>query len=205
MALMRAWFDDKRDKEQRDNIEAFLCQSVTFTRSLSSLSPPPNPPSLEMRQATAKLHVHYGTPIFCPRRAKFKQAYPYAVSMVYDLRNYREETLWGPYLGDGVASVDWEKMEAVMLVLGHNLRMFTEQSEGVFGSRSVWREPWIGASPGSYIGKKVECSEEEGEGVPDPYGIQGTWMRVVCFLGMSLSTLSPLYASDYLHQLVDVC
>ncbi|KAH8779526.1 hypothetical protein BGZ57DRAFT_311187 [Hyaloscypha finlandica] len=179
MAVMREWFDDKRDKEKRDNIEAFLCQSVTFSRSRLTTALPA--PSFASRQASAKLHVQYGTPIFYPRRGKYAQVYPYAVSMVYDLRNYKEESLWGPYLEDGEASVDWEKVEAVMIVLGWNLRGFTEQRDGIFGPRSVWREPWVGASPGSYEGMQG-IPEAVEDGVVDPYGVQGTWMRVVCFL-----------------------
>ncbi|KAE9380115.1 hypothetical protein N431DRAFT_323198 [Stipitochalara longipes BDJ] len=191
MKIMRQWFDDKRDKDKRDNIEAFLCQSTTYTRAL--LRPAASPPSFTSRQASAKLHVQYGTPIFHPRRGKFSEIYPYAVSMVYDLRNYKEESLWGPYLTDGRAGVDWEKMEAVMIVLGWNLRVFTEQREGgVFGPRSVWREPWVGASPGSYegiSGKGSQIPPQVESGVVDPYGIQGTWMRVVCFLEIDFHDL----------------
>ena len=190
MAILRQWFDEKRDKEKRDNIEAFLCQSTTFARSrIRSEEERSGGVStavgFESRQASAKLHVHYGTPIFCPRRTKYNQAYPYAISMVYDLRNYTEETLWGPYLADGQASVDWEKMEAVMIVLGWNLRVFMEQSSGggVFGPRSIWREPWVGASPGSYDAGKCGVPQALPEGVVDYYEIQGTWLRVVCFLG----------------------
>jgi hypothetical protein len=176
MAVMRGWFDDKRDKEKRDNIEAFLCQSTTFARSKGHSSPI----SFANRQASAKLHVQYGTPIACPRRSKYNQAYPYAVSMVYDLRNYKTETFWGPYLPDSNASVDWEKMEAVMIVLGHNLRMFTEQTHSIFGPRSIWREPWIGASPYSYepTSMKGMHTLNTPVGIADPYNIQGTWMRV---------------------------
>jgi hypothetical protein len=179
MAVMREWFDDKRDKEKRDNIEAFLCQSTTFARS--KYEPPCSPATnFANRQASAKLHVQYGTPIACPRRTKYNQAYPYAVSMVYDLRNYRQESFWGPYLPDCNATVDWEKMEAVMIVLGHNLRMFTEQTHSVFGPRSIWREPWIGASPDSYEPvsiKGMQIPVAPG-GIVDPYNITGTWMRV---------------------------
>jgi hypothetical protein len=190
MAILRQWFDEKRDKEKRDNIEAFLCQSTTFARSrIRTVEEGAGSTAVdfESRQASAKLHVHYGTPIFCPRRTKYSQAYSYAISMVYDLRNYTEETLWGPYLADGQASVDWEKMEAVMIVLGWNLRVFMEQSSGggVFGPRSIWREPWVGASPGSYEAGKCGLPQALPEGVVDYYGIQGTWLRVVCFLGIS--------------------
>jgi hypothetical protein len=196
MAVMREWFDDKRDREKRDNIEAFLCQSITFSRSRLTTALPA--PSFADRQASAKLHVQYGTPIFYPRRGRYAQVYPYAVSMVYDLRNYKEESLWGPYLEDGKASVDWEKLEAVMIVLGWNLRVFTEQRDGVFGPRSVWREPWVGASPWSYE-EMQGIPEVVEEGVVDPYGVQGTWMRVVCFLGMITSL--PFLSNPFGHWL----
>lgn len=199
--MLRKWFDDKRDKEKRDNIEAFLCQSITYSRAhLSNILSFPPALALSSRQASAKLHVQYGTPIFYPRRGRYAEVYPYAVSMVYDLREYREETKWGPYLpevNDEGVKVDWEKMEAVMIVLGWNLRVFTEAREGhnlgVFGPRSVWREPWVGASPASYEGggmKSIPASLPD-SGVVDPYGIQGTWMRVVCFLGISFFSPPP--------------
>jgi hypothetical protein len=200
IAVMREWFDDKRDKEKRDNIEAFLCQSITFSRS--RLTTALAPASFAARQASAKLHVQYGTPVFYPRRGKYAEIYPYAVSMVYDLRNYKEESLWGPYLEDGKASVDWEKVEAVMIVLGWKLRVFTEQRDGVFGPRSVWREPWVGASPGSYEPVGPKCMEMKlEEGIVDPYGVTGTWMRVVCFLGTE-SPLSPFFSLSAFLDLV---
>lgn len=127
--------------------------------------------------------------------------------MVYDLRNYTEETLWGPYMGDGLATVDWEKLEAVMLVLGHNVESFRNSiGEQMLPRGLVWKEGWRGASPYSYtsvdiagvdsddeeeeeeeeeesgIGRGGRGKEEEGvkkkEDVEDPYNITGTWMRV---------------------------
>jgi len=56
--------------------------------------------------------------------------------------------MWGPFLDDGKASVDWEKIEAIMVVLGHNLRLFVEGARNAF--RHVWREAWVGGSPGSF-------------------------------------------------------
>ena len=98
--------------------------------------------------------------------------------MVYDLRNYTEETLWGPYLPDGNAGVDWEKIEAVMLVLGHNMETFTEQTHGIF--KPLWTEAFSGATPDSY--ESISMPQVETPLTPppfeDPYNIQGTWMRV---------------------------
>jgi hypothetical protein len=34
---------------------------------------------------------------------------------VYDLRRYNESNMWGPFLDDGRASVDWERIEAIMV------------------------------------------------------------------------------------------
>lgn len=122
--------------------------------------------------------------------------------MVYDLRNYKDETLWGPYLPDLKASVDWEKVEAVMLVIGYNLAEFRRSvGDASIPAGFVWKPEdggWKGATPGSYVPKsfktigsdeeEVEEVEEElefeGESVErplrieDPYGIHGTYMRV---------------------------
>ena len=108
------------------------------------------PPTLcyEERQMSAKLHTMYGVPIEFPKRRKFKPIYPYACSIVYDLRNYTQANKWGPYKDDGLCTVDWERMEAVMIVLGHNLKMFTENTHGIF--KPLWAEPWSGASPDSF-------------------------------------------------------
>ena len=180
IAVMRDWFNDKRDTDMRDNIESFLCQSSTFARSRHE--PSTLPLTMQTRQESAKLHVLYGTPIFCARSRKYEEVYAYAISMVYDLRNYKTETFWGPFLPDSAASVDWEKMEAVMIVLGHNLRMFTEQGHGIFGPQGIWREPWIGASPDSYFPAIKTLPPFIKSNMEDPYNISGTWIRVVCFL-----------------------
>jgi len=98
--------------------------------------------------------------------------------MVYDLRNYTEETMWGPFLPDGKATVDWEKMEAAMIVLGHNLREFNKSTDGIF--KSVWTSPWLGTSPGSFNPLSLmELPEPLPPPKPeDPYNIEGTWIRV---------------------------
>lgn len=177
----------------RDNREAFFCNSTIFARArkdsesswdsspLSCLPPgvrqlsarlhararsdsessvdddaessweASSPPLLchEERQMSAKLHTMYGVPIELPKRRKFKPVYPYACSVLYDLRNYTEANKWGPYKNDGLCTVDWERLEAIMVVLGHNLKMFTENTHGIF--KPLWAEPWLGASPDSFM------------------------------------------------------
>ena len=130
---------------------------------------------------------------------------------VYDLAEYTLPSLWGPFVDDGSHRTDWEKMEAIMVVLGFNLAKFTHRSDGRFPY--VWRHTWAGATPQSFISPPSPPSNDESDAEPsptsffdqllgdfdaeqtrlmkqpdpslealDPYGVTGTWMRVVCFL-----------------------
>jgi hypothetical protein len=106
--------------------------------------------------------------------------------------------------------VDWEKVEAIMVVLAGNLdRRRRFEVGGVFGG-----EPFQGCWPGSYIApsqvereKCEHCSqcehhlayrggeneendseteqekrEQEERDAKDPFGVSGTWLRVVSFM-----------------------
>jgi hypothetical protein len=105
---------------------------------------------------------------------------------VYDLRRYKAENMWGPFLDDGSEGVDWEKMEAIMVVLGYNLRSFCERMSGNVGP--FWDDPWAGTAEGSFvsaprIGEEASPPRIGEELAPsleaqDPYGVTGTWMRV---------------------------
>lgn len=147
------------------------------------------------RRLSAKLHVMWGIPInfrespdsygdddsddmfmtHCCGRAR-----------VYDLRTYTEETMWGPFLDDGSGFVDWEKVEAIFVVLGFNLEQLsdrTQRSGGIQFPR-MWNRPFHGVTPGSY---ETPTEEPLTGMVPrplssvineDPYNVTGTWMRV---------------------------
>lgn len=137
-------------------------------------------------------------------------AHTVARSTVYDLRKYTINTLWGPFMDDGSQNIDWEKVEAVMLVLGFNLSKFTERSSGRFPL--VWNDPFAGATPMSYISPppSVDAVKDLDEDsaialtpsasldLLDPYGVTGTWMRVVCFLDYN-----DLYAFNFSHRIPD--
>ncbi|GAB7346909.1 hypothetical protein MBLNU459_g1981t2 [Dothideomycetes sp. NU459] len=111
----------------------------------------------------------------------------YARSLVYDLRQYTDGTLWGPFQDDGQATVDWEKVEAIMVVLGYNMRIFTNRAGAGHGVNPIWNSSWQGVAPNSFVSPPPTKIPEE-LGAPgglderDPYGITGMWMRVVCFL-----------------------
>lgn len=163
------------------NREAFLNQSVTYIRASTSTTSTPRP-SLSARRASAKLHVLYGLPILHPDHEKFNGPYPYAVSMIYDLRNYTEANQWGPFLSDGQSTVDWEKIEAIMIVLGYNLQWFEQQRRDLVRSR---QHSFIDSRPYTYrplsplsdiVGIKLKPD------FFDPYNITGTYKRIVCFL-----------------------
>ena len=149
------------------------------------------------RQLSAKLHCLYGVPVATvhktresspPRyslRNDTAEIHPYARSRVYDLRQHTEDgTFWGPFLDDGLQSVDWEKLEAIMIILDYNLKRSTaihHQYEGMF---EFGDGPWVGATPHSFISPPPSVPMEPSLPLEaqDPYNITGTWMRVVCFL-----------------------
>lgn len=169
IALLSGLTEDERNRE------FLFCNSELFQRSRGTNCAEP---SLE-RQLSAKLHCLYGVPIESTGRTRSSRTYPYACSKVYDLRNYTHNTIWGPYLDDGSLYVDWEKMEAIMVVIGHNLRTLSERTRnGIY--ESIWSKPFTGVVPGSYVSLSVPKVEE---GTPlleamDPFGVTGTYMRV---------------------------
>jgi len=120
--------------------------------------------------------------------------YALACSKVYDLREYTPGTRWGPFLEQDDLTegpkVDWEKIEAILIVLGTNIRHKGLEGWPIF--QNFWGKPFAGVWPGSYIpwwkGKDKEEDRRELERT-DPYGVSGSWLRVVCFLGRSLSCL----------------
>lgn len=166
---------------------------------------------------SAKLHVLYGSPID-PVHIAGKEARmdTFARSVVYDLRRYTTESLWGPFKNDSSQDVDWEKLEAIMLVIQCNLRQFHERTSKRFPL--LWHNAWAGIAPRSFVSpvdwrvrkrerdlaameggeqEKDEATlreeaEEEDIRKADPYNITGTWMRVVCFLDYS-----DLYAYNF--------
>ena len=156
---------------------------------------------------SAKMHVFYGLSIE-PKpdeneSGRAMRIHPYARSRVYDLRRYNDYNQWGPFLDDGTFSVDWEKVQCVMIVLRHNLRAFTERAHGLpHGPRHLEKPefPFLGTAPNSYK-SGPSCPAHEAmqvkEPTPplasqDPYNVTGTWRRVVCFLDYT-----DLYAFNF--------
>lgn len=207
------------------NLDVFLCSSGLFERAGSGDQIAASTPAL--RQASAKLHCLFGVPIeHIPSRASFSRERPdvrlslsmctrlqmrphlvhtYARSKVYDLRGYKDANLWGPFMDDGSHFVDWEKVEAIMIVVGFNLNRCTERTQGRWPR--IWNRPFVGTTPNSYLSlppvvplppkdtddEMVRLRELAlGLDAQDPYGVSGTWMRIVCFLDYN-----DLYAFNF--------
>ncbi|KJZ79142.1 hypothetical protein HIM_01293 [Hirsutella minnesotensis 3608] len=164
--------------DEPETREAFLQRSFLFERVLNEHRGPMRctEPAKREHQLSAKLHCLYGKPILNPGRLRSTRTYPYAVSKVYDLRQYTELTKWGPFMDDTTDRVDWEKVEAIIVVVGHNIAI--RRVTKLFGD--VWDSPFSGSWPRSYVpSPQAQLSPLEAS---DPYGVTGTWYRVVCFL-----------------------
>ncbi|KAK4038244.1 hypothetical protein C8A01DRAFT_37829 [Parachaetomium inaequale] len=165
----------------------------------------------EAYQMSARLHCLYGwglgfedgvrpgaTESEARRRALFVArqrggVYALACAKVYDLREYTVANKWGPFRDGGEGEeggrvkvrVDWEKVEAILLVLGGNIRCKGLERFPIFWH--FWGKPFAGSWGGSYIpwsrdreqGKDGEMKELDRR---DPYGVAGSWLRVVSFL-----------------------
>lgn len=84
---------------------------------------------------------------FFARTSLVPKLYPYAVSKVYDLREYTNKTHWGPFRADGSGKVDWEKMEAILFVLRTNIKLKELDRIPMVGN--VWNTPFAGCWEGS--------------------------------------------------------
>ncbi|KAI2635396.1 hypothetical protein GGS21DRAFT_515634 [Xylaria nigripes] len=175
------------------NRMAFLCQSFIFerVRAITLMQPitywdgPPKPE----HQKSAQLHCLFGVPqLFAdpsPIGRQFNRMCPMACSRVYDLRQYSEKNQWGPFMNDGSMRVDWEKVEAVMLVLGSNMTQL-----GLSRMRmceTFCSTPFAGTWPNSWKPQQPLTLPREPDPLEylDPYGVTGVWLRVVCFLDYS--------------------
>ncbi|KAF4126619.1 FBOX protein [Geosmithia morbida] len=166
--------------------QTFMQQSSLFERMRktawlsSTMSRYDNTPT-EEHQMSARLHCLYGRPILKTGRTRSNRSYPYACSRVYDMRLYTTNTMWGPFREDGSKRVDWEKVEAINIVLSHNVGSQWPQTK-VFDD--IWDTPFSGSFPKSQAPVSVPRSLGD-LASRDPYGVTGAWYRVVCFLDYS--------------------
>ena len=141
---------------------------------------------------SAQIHSLFGVSREVLGRTRSHSAHSYARARVYDLGNYAEESnKWGPFKHDGICGVDWEKVEAIMVVLAYNMKIFSERANGKFPM--VWNRAFEGTTPNSYTSMENEVPFSRAESIAasgidfqldpplealDPYGVTGMWRRV---------------------------
>lgn len=173
-------------------VHAFFCRSFLFQRArtpVKKFSFPKQPPT-EERQMSAKLHCLYGAPVLNFSRLRSSRTHPFAISKVYDIREYTTRTRWGPFMDEGPGPVgsevnedgqlpgdrvDWEKVEAIMIVLWHNMKTKGLDRLPVFNQ--FWGKPFAGCWPNSYVPEPRNRDITDLE-LEDPYDVTGTWLRV---------------------------
>lgn len=162
--------------EDEGNQVAFLQKSSLFERVYRTQHHqlPPTVLNEAQRQQSAKLHCLYGRPILKTGRLRSARTYPYACSKVYDIREYTDESRWGPFMDDGSDNVDWEKVEAIQIVLGNNI--YVKKLTRLFSD--IWDNPFSGSWKGSFM--STPNLDKSSLDAMDPYGVTGTWYRVRC-------------------------
>jgi hypothetical protein len=134
----------------------------------------------EDRQLSAKLHCLFGIPSTNVGR-RVLATHSWARSRVYDLRNYTDETRWGPFRDDGSMRVDWEMIESLMIVLGYNSGLCCRRFLHRF--RPPWTEPLEGLLPDRAnimpgYPPKLYMQPDIPLQLKDPYNVSGVWSRV---------------------------
>lgn len=180
--LARLFYDNEPLREAYFTKSSLFRRARRQTTSLTSGRPGPadgggapqdGATDDELWQKSAKLHCLFGRPILNAGKTRSSRMHPFACSRVYDLRQYTPRTHWGPFRDDGSDRVDWEKVEAIQIVLGSNLRSTQQQG---FQLHNIWDMPFAGAWSGSWVptpGRALSDLDAR-----DPYGISGTWLRV---------------------------
>ncbi|EEU40885.1 uncharacterized protein NECHADRAFT_58210 [Fusarium vanettenii 77-13-4] len=157
--------------------EAFLQRSSLFERvrdhhhhSASAAAPQSvNADRRAIQQKSAHLHCLHGRPILNAGRLRSHRTYPFACSKVYDMREYTMNSRWGPFLADGSDGVDWEKVEAILVVLSNNVGPRRKVPQ-IFGE--IWDKPFSGSWSDSFkVPPPRDLTSLEAR---DPYGVTGT-------------------------------
>lgn len=174
---------EERGCLEKVRLEAKRLNSARVTRSQTSYL------EKSISQASAKLSCLYGIPSSVTSGEwgglSLKQLHANARAIIYNMNNYHFMNDWGPFKNDGSGSVDWEKLEAILyqLLLRALDGPSAEQNAGQDMVR-VWSIPFAGAAPNSFKSPTLPMNIESLSPYDrdDPYGVTGTWDRIVCFL-----------------------
>ncbi|KAK8079755.1 f-box-like domain-containing protein [Apiospora hydei] len=175
-----------------DNQHAFLERSFLYERARAELPHAgtfSSPPKKE-HQMSAKLHCLYGVPLLYAQRSQHEtrqgKMSPFACSKVYDIRQYTPLTRWGPFYGRrlrsgrlgesrGYSVGTWSQPEEPGLE-------FVPHLPELLGHPFRWGLAWQLSSSATGRRGRGGGVEQNPLELQDPYGVTGTWLRVVCFL-----------------------
>ena len=110
---------------------------------------------------------------------------------MYDIRQYDESNLWGPFQDDGSGKVDWEKMEVLQCVSASFWQLYLKENPALAKTLAKYPDcrfpshrvihAFEGATPNTFIPRiprSITSSLEE----QDPYNVTGTWLRVIYYI-----------------------
>lgn len=166
--------------EQPRNRDAFMYRSSLYARAGTEAQKAAK--TADERQLSAKMHCLHGMGSGALGRRSLS-TYPYARSRVYDLRNYTQNTKWGPFRADGSEKVDWEMVESIMVDLGYNSSICCPRFLPYF--QPTWSQPFYGVVTDrmrAHAAPKIPMEPEIPLDSRDPYNVSGLWHRIVCFL-----------------------
>lgn len=176
-----------------------MCRSSLYSRAGTDNQKPAD--DEDGRQLSAKLHSLFGIPSSNIGR-RVLSTHPYARSVVYDLRNYTDKTLWGPFRKDGSMKVDWEMIESLMIILGYNSGLCCRRFQPRFSP--PWGDPLQGVVPERAkimpeYPKNLLYEPDVPLKLKDPYNVTGLWSRVC------MTLLVVLYIERVAHSSQIVC
>lgn len=123
----------------------------------------------------ARLHCLYGrvnTSTVCADYP-IRRAHAWAECKVYNLFECTADGNWGPFRDHEGGEVDWNRVEAAMMVLANNVAGRKWDKSGCM----TRAPPFSGSYPHSF--SCPDLRRDPGIDVDtDPYGITGTWTRV---------------------------
>ncbi|KAL8688042.1 MAG: hypothetical protein Q9218_005944 [Villophora microphyllina] len=204
LQLLREWFTQPAPGGE------LLCKSILYQWAanipdlvaLDDVGPPLNHEELDRAatanqyplstcasQLSAKLHCLYGPDIDWSEvgwryyESKEMALHACARSRVYDRRQYHQGNMMGPFL-DGSFEPDWEKLEAIQIVLTVHLHQSVDPYNADDDIVDYWDvAPFRGLQLTPHIDPERPCGKSLD--MQDPYGISGTWTRVETFLERS--------------------
>ncbi|KDQ07342.1 hypothetical protein BOTBODRAFT_38876 [Botryobasidium botryosum FD-172 SS1] len=136
------------------------CTDVLFPTHSDSLMVSP------ATALTARLRAYTGLH-FEAKRWYIHEPRTISRAFVYDLRNYTEETSWGPFLPNG-GGINWIHIDHLMRVICTNAEEYNHSM--------------IHLPTGLECTRPYSAPESHAREPGDWAGVEGTWRRIICFM-----------------------